>query len=407
VASDSRSPLAGIKVLEIAQMWAGPLCGKYLADFGAVVDKIEEPNRGDPSRTMGPCKNGLSICYARANANKRSASIDIRLPEGQDLIRKLVANYDVVIENFRPGRMERWGLGYDALRGINPRLVMVRISGYGQVDGTGRSRDELGPAGFGTVGDAVSGFAHMNGWPHTPPTTAPFGLTDTVAAITATFGTAMALFARERTGLGEEIDLALYEPMMNVMSDPILRYTATGEEGSRRGNLTDAASPRGAFECQDEAWIVLAGSSQAPAMRLLDAIGRSDLRDDPRFATNDARVAHDDQLTSIIEQWVAALPQSKALAILEKFEVPCGPVNSPKDVAENEAFLARGSLVRLKVPELGSPLVPGALLRVASLPPHDYETVPHLGEHTDEILVDEIGLGSEQLQTLRMNRVIQ
>src|SRR5438309_3969115 len=320
------APLNGVRVLELGTMYAAPTTGRMLRDFGADVIKVEDPRTGDFARQWTPQKDGLSLGFARLNAGKRSAAIDLRLPEGRHLVRRLSAEVDVVIESFRPGRLEEWGLDYAALSRDNPRLILVRVSGFGQ---TGPYR---GRPGFGTVAETASGYAFLNGWPETPPTSPPFGFADSIAGISAAMGTAMALYRRERTGAGEVIDVALYEPLMFIVGDAVLKFSATGEIMTRQGNTTGAASPRGIYEAADGRWLSIAASSQTIAVRFFQAIGRADLLEDERFATNTARMRHDAELQEIVRAWVRSRPRDEVLEILDRFEVVAAAVNDSSDI---------------------------------------------------------------------------
>ena len=297
-------PLAGVSVLELGTMYAAPTCGRMLRDFGAQVVKVEDPSTGDYARHWTPQKNGLSLGFARLNAGKRSVGIDLRQPDGRDLVRRLAATVDVVVESFRPGRLESWGLGYEALAENNPGLILTRVSGFGQ---TGPYRER---PGFGTVAETASGYAFINGWPDTPPTSPPFGFADSIAGISAALGTAMALYRRERTGAGDVIDVALYEPLMFIMGDVILKYATLGEIQVREGNGTGSASPRGIYQASDGGWLSIAASNEVIARRLFRAMGRPELSDDPRFATNQARMANNDAIQREVSGWVASLPRA-------------------------------------------------------------------------------------------------
>ena len=287
-------PLAGISVLELGTMYAAPTAGRMLRDFGAVVTKVEDPAAGDYARNWTPQKDGLSLGFSRLNAGKRSVGIDLREPDGRDLVRRLAATVDVVLESFRPGRLEKWGLDYDVLAADNPGLILTRVSGWGQ---TGPYQER---PGFGTVAETASGFAFVNGWPDKPPTSPPFGFADSIAGISAAMGTAMALYQRERTGRGEVIDVALYEPLMFIVGDMILKYTGLGEIQGRVGNGTGSASPRGIYQAADGAWLSIAASNEVIARRLFQAMGQPELSDDPRFATNPARMANNDAIQHLV-----------------------------------------------------------------------------------------------------------
>lgn len=375
------APLNGVRVLELGTMYAAPTTGRMLRDFGADVIKVEDPRTGDFARQWTPQKDGLSLGFARLNAGKRSMAIDLRLPEGRHLVRRLAAEVDVVIESFRPGRLEEWGLDYAALSRDNPRLILVRVSGFGQ---TGPYRER---PGFGTVAETASGYAFLNGWPETPPTSPPFGFADSIAGISAAFGTAMALFRRATRELGEVVDVALYEPLMFILGDAILKFSATGEVMTRQGNTTGSASPRGIYEAADGHWLSIAASSQTIAVRFFQAIGRADLLEDVRFATNAARMQHDAELQEIVRAWVHSRPRAEVLEILDRFEVVAAPVNDASDIVADPHFRER-TLVDLAGTILGPVVMPGPVLHVASYEGPAYVGVPGIGEHTQEVLTE-------------------
>jgi len=394
------APLAGVRVLELGTMYAAPTAGRMLRDFGARVIKVEDPATGDYARHWTPQKDGLSLGFSRLNASKQSVGIDLREPDGRDLVRRLAATVDVVVESFRPGRLESWGLGYEVLAEHNPGLILTRVSGFGQ---TGPYRER---PGFGTVAETASGFAFINGWPGTPPTSPPFGFADSIAGISAAMGTAMALYRRERTGTGDVIDVALYEPLMFIVGDMILKYSTLGEVQERVGNGTGSASPRGIYQASDGAWLSIAASNEVIARRLFRAMGRPELSGDPRFATNQARMANNDAVQSEVSSWVAARPRAEALKILDEFEVVSAPVNDSRDIVSDPHFLER-TLVHLTGNEvLGSAMMPGPVLHMASAPAPVYDGVPAIGEHTEAILKDALALTTADLEELKRRKVI-
>ncbi len=379
------APLAGIRVLELAGLYAAPTTGRLLRDLGADVVKVEDPAVGDGARAWVPQRDGVGLGFTRLNSGKRSIAVDLREPSGQDLVRRLAAEVDVVLESFRPGRLESWGLGWEGLRAVNPGLVMARISGFGQ-DGPYRARP-----GFGTIAEAMSGFAFINGWPTTPPTAPPFGFADSIAGFAAAFGIAAALYDRERTGEGELVDVALYEPLMFILGDTILRYTALQEVSQREGNSTGAASPRGIYQTSDGAWIAVAASAQRIAQRLFVAMDRPELCEDPRFATPAARLVHDAELQEILTEWIGARTRADALAQLEAHEVVAAPVNDASDVVRDPHFLAR-TLRPVADGTLGDgAMVPGPPLRTSRLPLPSYPPAPRLGEDTAEVVREYLG----------------
>lgn len=392
--SRAAGPLAGVRVLELGSMYAAPTCGRMLRDFGADVIKVEDPANGDYARQWTPMKNGQSFGFARLNSGKRSVAIDLRADSGRDLVRRLAAQSDVVIENFRPGRMDAWGLGYPALAAENPRIVVTSVSGFGQ---TGPYRER---PGFGTVAETGSGFAYINGWPETPPTSPPFGFADSIAGISAAMGTAMALFRRERTGHGDHVDVALYEPLMFIVGDMIMNYTGTGFVQGRVGNGTGSASPRGVYQAADGKWLSIAASNQVIAKRLFAAMGQPELIENPRYATNEVRMRHNDELQALVTGWVAERPRDEVLKILDEHEVVCSQVNDASDIVEDPHFQQR-TLVELTGSEaLGRVLMPGPVVHVEGYEVERYEGVPTIGQHTREVLGGLLSLGQDDLSAL-------
>jgi crotonobetainyl-CoA:carnitine CoA-transferase CaiB-like acyl-CoA transferase len=393
-------PLAGVSVLELGTMYAAPTAGRMLRDFGARVVKVEDPATGDYARHWTPQKDGLSLGFARLNAGKQSVGIDLREPDGRDLVRRLAATVDVVVESFRPGRLESWGLGYEVLAEHNPGLILTRVSGFGQ---TGPYRER---PGFGTVAETASGFAFINGWPDTPPTSPPFGFADSIAGISAAMGTAMALYRRDRTGTGDVVDVALYEPLMFIVGDTILRYSTMGEIQDRVGNGTGSASPRGIYQAADGTWLSIAASNEVIARRLFLAMGQPELSDDPRFATNQARMANNDAIQHEVSSWVAARPRAEVLKILDGFEVVSAAVNDARDIMADPHFSER-TLVDLTVSQvLGAAVMPGPVLHMASYPGPVYDGVPAIGEHTRPVLTQALEVAAADLDELTARGII-
>ena len=398
--NDAKGPLHGVTVLELSSMYAAPTCGRMMRDFGATVIKVEDPVAGDFARQWSPFKNGLSLGFSRLNSGKRSLGIDLRSEDGREIVRDLVPHVDVVLESFRPGRMKAWGLGYDILSSLNPGVVMTRVSGFGQ---TGPYSER---PGFGTVAETSSGYAYINGWPSTPPTSPPFGFADSIAGISAAFGTAMALFNRGRTGVGDVVDVALYEPLMFIIGDIILQWTGNGAIQERVGNGTGSASPRGIFQAKDEKWLSIAASSQTIAVRLFEAMDRPDIIKDPRYATNAARMEHNEDMQKIVSEWVQTQPRKEILAILESHNVVAAGVNDARDVTEDPHFSER-TLVDLTGSDLlGKVKMPGPILHVSSYSGPEYVGVPEIGQHTKEVLQDFLGFDKARIQSLAQSGVI-
>jgi crotonobetainyl-CoA:carnitine CoA-transferase CaiB-like acyl-CoA transferase len=383
--TSSHPPLAGVRVIELGSVYAAPTAGRMLRDFSADVIKVENPHEGDFARQWQPIHNGLAIGFARLNSGKRSVGIDLRHRDGRDVVRSLIAGADVVIENFRPRKMESWDLGWRELSEINPGLVMTRVSGFGQ---TGPYRER---PGFGTVAETASGYAFLNGWPETPPTAPPFGFADSIADVTAAFGTTMSLFRREVTVCGSEVDVALYEPLMFMLGDAVVNYTASGRIMQRHGNASGAASPRGIYQASDDHWLAIAASNLSIAMKLFDAMNRRNLATDKHYATNTTRMANNASLQEIVTAWVRARPRAEVLRMLEQHEVVAAPVNDAREVVEDPHFKER-TLVDLAHTLLGPALVPGPVLHVSRFAGPLYDGVPDVGEHTSEVLADELGL---------------
>lgn len=391
--------LQGVRVVELGSMYAAPTAGRMLRDFGADVIKVEDPVSGDFARQWQPQKDGLALGFARLNSGKRSVGIDLRKSEGRDLALGLIRDADVVIESFRPGRLEAWGMGYDVLSKDNPGLVLTRVSGFGQ------SGPYSARPGFGTVAETASGYAFLNGWPDTPPTSPPFGFADSIAGISAAFGTAMALYRREISKAGSVVDVALYEPLMFILGDAILNYTSTGTIMTREGNTSGSASPRGIYQAGDGSWLSIAASSQNIAMRLFDAMGRPELKSDARYASNPARMANNTALQEIVKSWVGSMPRGKVLDTLEEYEVVAAAVNDSRDIMQDPHFLNR-TLVDLAGTVLGPAMMPGPILHIEGHREPTYDGVPSVGEHTSEILGRQLGLDPAVLEKLAAESVI-
>lgn len=393
------APLAGVRVLELGSMYAAPTAGRMLRDFGADVIKVEDPAHGDMARQWQPQKDGLSLGFVRLNSGKRSVGVDLRSAEGQALVKRLAAKSDIVVESFRPGRLEKWGMGYDELRADNPGLIMARVSGFGQ---TGPYRER---PGFGTVAETASGFAFLNGWPDTPPTAPPFGFADSIAGISAAFGASMALYRRSVTGEGSLVDVALYEPLMFILGDAIVNYTSTGTIMTRQGNSSGAASPRGIYQAADDHWLSIAASAQTIAMRLFDAMGHPEFKTDERYATNEARMHNNEELQAEVRAWVGSRPRAEVLAILDAHEVVAAAVNDSSDIVQDPHFLER-TLVDIVGTTLGAAKMPGPIFHVDGYAGPVYEGIARVGQHTDEVLEERLALSRTEIDDLASHGVI-
>ncbi len=392
--------LQGIKVIELGQLIAGPFAAKTLADFGARVIKIEPPRGGDPLRTWRRLKDGTSVWWDAQSRNKESVALDLRQPEAQALVRELAREADVLIENFRPGTLEGWGLGWDALHALNPRLVMLRLSGFGQ---TG---PRAGEPGFAAVAEAYAGLRHLNGEPGRPPVRAGVSLGDTVAGLTGAFGVLMALYQRDaRGGQGQMIDLALYEAMFNLTESLLPEYDAFGDVRQPAGGALPGIAPSNAYPCGDGRFVLIAGNGDSIFRRLMAAIGRADLADDPGLARNDGRAARAGELDAAIGAWTAQRGLDEVLAAMAAAEVPASRIYTIADLAAEPHYAARGNLERIPALAGGTIAVPGIVPKLSGTPGAVQKRAPRLGEHTDAVL-GELGHDAAALAALRAKGVI-
>lgn len=380
--TDGSPSLAGLRVVELGTVLAAPLTGMMLADHGADVIKVELPGVGDPVRTWGQAEDeaATGAFWAMIGRNKRSTTLDLHSETDRNILRRFLADADVLIENFRPGTLERWGLSPEALMAANECLIILRMTGWGQ-EGPYAARPS-----FGTLVEAFSGFAYVNGWADRPPTLPPFGLADSMAGFIGAFGVTAALRARERTGRGQVIDLALYEPMLVSLGAMTAEYDRFGTVQERNGNRVPSAAPRGAYQCSDDKWIAVSGSSQATALRLLEEIGGADFAVDPRFATNRARVENVDDLDKIIGDWMSVRTSTEVLTELQAADVPASGVNSVEDVFNDPHVQSRESIASYEDPSWGTVRLPAPIPRLMSTP----AVVRHLGRAlgADNNLVD-------------------
>jgi crotonobetainyl-CoA:carnitine CoA-transferase CaiB-like acyl-CoA transferase len=378
-------PLAGLRVLELGSLIAGPFCGRILADFGADVIKIEPPGEGDPLRTWSLVTDHGSLWSMVQSRNKRSVAVDLREPDGRELVRRLAAQCDVLIENFRPGRMEAWGLGYEALAAERPSLVMVRISGYGQ---TGPYSQR---PGFGNIAEAMGGLRYITGFPDRPPLRVGLSIGDSIAALYATIGALLALHEARTSGRGQVVDVALTEAVFSMLESIVPEYGHDGRVRERTGNLLGGAAPTNTYRTGDERWLAIGANGDGIFRRFSAAIGRPEWLVDPRFATNQARREHAQQLDRLIGEWVGARPLAESMDILAQAGVPAGPVYSVEDIAADPQYQARDMLVDVADPRLGHLLMPGIVPRLSRTPGAIRWAGPDLGAHTAEVLAELLG----------------
>jgi crotonobetainyl-CoA:carnitine CoA-transferase CaiB-like acyl-CoA transferase len=385
--------LAGLKVLDVSTLFAGPLAATMLGDFGADVVKVEHP-RGDPVRSHGASKDGVGLWGKVVGRNKRGITLYLGSPEGQDVFRRLVADADVVIENFRPGTLERWGLGYAELSAVNPRLVLVRVTGFGQFG------PYAGRPGFGTLAEAMSGFAAITGEPDGPPTLPPFGLADGIAALAAAFATMTALRSRETTGRGQVVDLAIIEPILTLLGPQPTVWDALGQVQERTGNRSANNAPRNTYLTKDGRWVAVSTSAQSIAERVMRLVGRPELTEEPWFASGGERAKHADVLDEAVASWVARHDRDEVVRAFEEAQAAVAPIYDVRDVVADPQFQALGSLVRVPDPELGSVLMQNVLFRLSETPGRITGAGPALGQHTEQVLA-EIGIDADQVAELR------
>ena len=387
-------PLAGLRVLELGSLIAGPFCGKTLADFGAEVIKIEPPGEGDPLRKWRRLRNGVSLWWQVQSRNKRSVTCDLRRAEGQEIVRRLARKSHIVVENFRAGALEKWNLGWEVLSRENPKLVLVRISGYGQ-SGPYRERP-----GFAAIAEGMAGFRYITGFPDRPPARPNLSIGDTIASLHGVIGALMAL----HSGKGQVVDVALYEAMFNCMESLLPEYDAGGFVRERSGSILPGIAPSNLYPCK-EGYVLIAGNADSLYRRLMSAIGREDLRDDPALARNDGRAAQMERIDDAISSWTRERQLDEILKVMETAEVPAGRIYSAADIAADPHFAARGMIEEVIAGD-GEPLkVPGIVPKLSATPGAIRSPAPKLGEHTDGVL-KELGYSRKAIQELRQSKII-
>ena len=391
--------LAGLKVLELGQLIAGPFAAKTLADFGAEVIKIEPPGTGDPLRKWRMLKDGTSVWWQVQSRNKRSLCLDLRTPEGQDLVRRLASEADVLIENFRPGALEGWGLAPEDLMARNPKLIVLRISGYGQ---TGPYRNRTG---FGVVGEAMGGLRHLTAEPGRVPVRVGVSIGDTLAALHGVIGVLLALQHRHATGEGQVIDVALYEAVFNCMESLLPEYSAFGAVRGPAGSALPGIAPSNAYLCQDGGYALVAGNGDSIFKRLMTLIGRDDLGQDPELANNEGRVARVKELDQAIGEWTAKHPVQAVLDALDQASVPAGRIYTVADIAADPHYAARDMLQQVAMADGSHLTVPGIVPKLSRTPGGHRRNAPDLGQDTDRIL-SEMGLNAAQIADLRTRGIV-
>jgi crotonobetainyl-CoA:carnitine CoA-transferase CaiB-like acyl-CoA transferase len=399
--SDGPLPLEGLRVVDCATLFAGPVIATMMADFGADVVKVEHP-RGDGLRSMGWQKDGVSLWWALVGRNKRCVTLKLSDPRGAEMLKRLAADADVLIENFRPGTMERWGLGPEDLQALNPGLVIVRTTGFGQTGPYAKL------PGFGTLAESISGFAHINGWPDKPPALPPFALGDGIAALTGCSAAMFALWWREHggEGKGQVIDLSIYEPLFSVLGPQALIYDQLGIVQGRTGNRAPFTAPRNAYQTKDGRWLGLSGSAQSIAERVMKICGREDLIDEPWFADHMGRLEHVDELDEIIQGWIGERTTEEVLEAFAEFEGAIAPIYSIEDIVKDPQYAARETITRIPHPKLGSLLMQNVIPKLTETPGRIDHAGPEIGEHNGEIYLGELGLTESELAELKEAGVV-
>lgn len=387
-------PLAELKVIEMGQLIAGPFAAKTLADFGADVIKIEPPKVGDALRKWRLLKDGTSVWWQVQSRNKRSLSLDLKQAEAQEIVRTLITEADILIENFRPGTLEAWGLDPEKLLELNPRLIILRISGYGQ---TGPYRDK---PGFGVVAEAMGGLRHLTAEPGRVPVRVGVSIGDTLASLHGVIGVLLALQERHHSGKGQVIDIALYEAVFNCMESLLPEYSAFGEVRQAGGSALPGIAPSNAYLCADGGYVLVAGNGNSIFKRLMGMIGRHDLANDPTLENNDGRVARVIELDQAIGLWAKTMTTDQAVKLLDSVAVPAGKIYTVADIASDPHFKARGNIQTIQMPDGSNLDVPGVLPRLSRTPGSIKTLAPDIGENTDEIL-QSIGLTKAQVKSLK------
>ena len=391
-------PLAGLKVVELGTLIAGPYCARLMAEFGAEVIKVETPGEGDPLRKWRQLHEGNSLWWYAQSRNKKSVAVNLRDPQGQEIVRRLAGGADIVVENFRPGTLEKWGLGYDTLAARNPGLIMVRLSGFGQ---SGPYKDR---PGFGAIGESMGGMRYITGYPDRAPVRVGISIGDSLAAMFGVIGALMALHHRHSSGKGQVVDVALYEAVFAMMESMLPEYGMGGLVRERSGAALPGIVPSNTYPCSDGKYVVIGANADSIFKRMMRAIGRADLAEDPTLGSNDGRVRRTEELDRVIGEWTSRHTLEQALEVLERAEVPSGRIYSIADIAADLHYQARGMIERHRLGDLDL-LLPGMVPKLSETPGETRWIGPRLGEHTDE-LMRSLGYADDETSALRGRGVI-
>ena len=388
----SNKALEGIKVIDAANLFAGPLAATILGDFGAEVLKVEHP-RGDPSRTHGYAKDGVGLWWKMLGRNKKCVTLNLSKPDGQEIFKQLAGEADVVIESFRPGTFERWNLGYEQLENRNPGLVFARVTGFGQ---TGPYKNR---PGFGTLAESMSGFAHVTGQPDGPPTLPPFGLADGIAALATACAVLTALRARDATGKGQVVDLAIFEPIFTVLGPQPIVYDQLGIVQERSGNRSVNNAPRNTYETKDGRWVAISTSAQNIAERVMRLVGRPEYIEEPWFQKGSERAKHADELDEAVGSWISERTQDEVVEAFDEAGAAVAPIYSIEDIVQDPQYKALETITTVEDPELGPIKMQNVLFRLSETPGEIKWSGPTLGEHNEEVY-GELGMSKERLEEL-------
>lgn len=393
-------PLDGVRVIELGQLIAGPFAAKILGEFGAEIIKIEPPEIGDPLRKWRLLHNGTSVWWQVQSRNKQSVTLDLRQPEAQGVVKKLVAEADVLIENFRPGTLEKWGLGWDSLKAVNPKLIMLRVSGYGQ---TGPYRDR---PGFGVIGEAMGGLRYLCGEPGQTPVRVGVSIGDSLSGLYGVIGVLLALLDRKKSdGAGQVIDVALYESVFSIMESLLSEYSAFGAIREPAGSSLPGIAPSNAYLCRGGRYVLVAGNGDSIYKRLMRAIERDDLADDPELSSNEGRARHVAKIDDAIESWTSQRELEEVLDVLQSASVPVGPIYNAADISADPHYRARNMILRSSMPDGKTIEVPGIVPKLGRTPGQIRSEAPQLGQHTDRVLRG-LGIDSTTCAEWRQRHII-
>jgi len=386
-------PLAGVKVIDIANFLAGPLASMFLADFGADVTKVERPGSGDEIRYWGNNKDGVGLMYKLINRNKRSVTADLRTPLGVEIVKRLVKDADIIIENYRKGTLEKWGLGYDVLSAINPGLIMLRLTGFGQ---TGPNSHK---PGFGTLAEGYAGYAYITGYPDRPPLLPGFGLADDTAGLMGAYLAMVALQEKNRSGKGQVVEYAIYEPLLTLLGPQVVDYDQLGIVQERNGSRLPFTAPRNTYQTKDDKWVSISGSAQSTFERMCDALGIPDVPKDPRFLDNRLRIQNSPALDEALQAAIGKFDRDELIALFDRFDATAAACNNVQEIFEDPHIQARENIVPVDDDELGGPIrMQNVVGRFSRTPGSIRHAGPKLGSSNREVLVGELGFSEEELK---------